>query len=454
MHEPGSISSLSPVGARSVTTPPAEVDALRSLNAEYVRQHPEEVARFLDGRSPHETTTLLLHAPPAAAAQLVERLNPRVGAEVLLLLPREVSRAVLSEMNPARAAPVIVSMPPQEREEHLGALDSRIATAIREVLSYPAESAGALMDPRITAFAPETTVEGALQKMRTFKEKELGAIYLTDAHGRLAGTVPLGEIATALPHIPLSELVRGNAAAVYVNASRHEVVEYFNEQRVATLPVVDAEHRLVGVIRYRALVSAAEAEASMTLQTMVGVSKDERALSKVAFAIHQRLPWLEINLATVFLAALVVGLFENTISRYTALAVLLPVVSGQTGNAGMQALAVTMRGLALREVRPAQWPRLIVKELGVGLLNGFAIALTTMLGVTIWSHSFGLTLVIGLAMLFSMMIAGVAGAGVPLVLKALGQDPAQSSSIVLTTVTDVVGFSTFLGLATIFAAAL
>ena len=133
---------------------------------------------------------------------------------------------------------------------------------------------------------------------------------------------------------------------------------------------------------------------------------------------------------------------------------LLPVVSGQTGNAGMQALAVTMRGLALREVRPAQWPRLIVKELGVGLLNGFAIALTTMLGVTIWSHSFGLTLVIGLAMLFSMMIAGVAGAGVPLVLKALGQDPAQSSSIVLTTVTDVVGFSTFLGLATIFAAAL
>src|SRR5207302_9963494 len=138
-----------------------------------------------------------------------------------------------------------------------------------------------------------------------------------------------------------------------------------------------------------------------------------------------------INLATVFLAALVVGLFENTISRYTALAVLLPVVSGQTGNAGMQALAVTMRGLALREVRPAQWPRLIVKELGVGLLNGFAIALTTMLGVTIWSHSFGLTLVIGLAMLFSMMIAGVAGVGVLLLLLMPTLDSPPARFVVL-----------------------
>jgi magnesium transporter len=148
---------------------------------------------------------------------------------------------------------------------------------------------------------------------------------------------------------------------------------------------------------------------------MMGVGKEERALSKIQFSVRQRLPWLEINLATAFLAAAVVGLFEDTIAKYTALAVLLPVVAGQSGNSGMQALAVTMRGLALREIRVSAWPRLIVKEAGVGILNGIAIAITTMLGVFLWSHSIGLTLVIGIAMVMSMIIASICGAMVPIV---------------------------------------
>jgi magnesium transporter len=186
------------------------------------------------------------------------------------------------------------------------------------------------------------------------------------------------------------------------------------------------------------------------MPTMVGVSTEERALSRVSFAVRQRLPWLQINLATAFLASFVVGLFEGTIAQFTALAVLMPVVAGQSGNTGMQALAVTMRGIALREVRLQHWPRLILKEAGVGIVNGLAIAATTMLGVFIWSQSPGLTLVIGIAMVMAMVIAGVSGAAIPLVLKALGHDPAQSSSIVMTTVTDVGGFLSFLGLATLF----
>jgi magnesium transporter len=306
------------------------------------------------------------------------------------------------------------------------------------------------MDPRITAFAPETTVDEALRKMRTFKEKELGAIYLTDGSGRLVGTVPLGEIATATPETKLKDLINGNPVGVHATATREEIVNYLTEQRVATLPVVDGDQRLVGVIRYRALVAAAEAEASMSMQTMVGVSKEERALSRVSFAVRQRLPWLEINLATAFLAAFTVGLFEGTIAKFTALAILLPVVAGQSGNSGMQALAVTMRGLALREIGVSAWPRLIVKEAGVGILNGLAVAAVTMAGVFLWSRSPGLAVVIGLAMVTAMAIAGIAGALVPVTLKAFGQDPAQSSSIVLTTVTDVSGFLSFLGLATLF----
>lgn len=428
---------------------PDELDAARALNTEYLKQHPEEVARFLDGRGPAETAALIATAMPSTAAQILERLNPRVAADALLRLSPEAARLVVTAMNPARGAPIIVSLPAQERDALLARLEPRIATEIREILSYPSESAGSLMDPRITAFTEDTTVDEALRRMRTFKEKELGAIYLQDRSGRLAGSVPLGEIATAAPETKLKDLVRGTPAMVNVTASREEIVEFLNEQRLATLPVVDSDSRLVGVIRYRQLVAAAEAEATMSMQTMVGVGKEERALSKVTFSVRQRLPWLEINLATAFLAAAVVGLFEDTIAKYTALAVLLPVVAGQSGNSGMQALAVTMRGLALREVRVAHWPRIIFKEAGVGIINGIAIALTTMLGVFLWSHSVGLTLIIGIAMVLSMIIACICGAMVPMVLKALGQDPATSSSIVLTTFTDCGGFLSFLGLATL-----
>jgi magnesium transporter len=176
--------------------------------------------------------------------------------------------------------------------------------------------------------------------------------------------------------------------------------------------------------------------------------------SPVSFAVRKRLPWLQVNLVTAFLAAAVVGLFEDTIARVTALAVLLPVVAGQSGNTGAQALAVTMRGLALREIRPRLWRRITFKEGSVAAVNGVAVALTTSASVLVWSQSPGLALVIGIAMIISMIAAGLAGAIIPIVLTVSGQDPAQASSIVLTTVTDVVGFLSFLGLASLFATAL
>ena len=214
------------------------------------------------------------------------------------------------------------------------------------------------------------------------------------------------------------------------------------------VPVVDFEGRLVGAIRYATLVAAAAKEASADVQTMVGVSKEEGALSSPWFAIRKRLPWLQINLLTAFAAASVVSIFEETIAAYTALAVLLPVVAGQSGNTGAQSLAVVMRGLALREVRVRQWLPVLVKEGTVGAVNGVAVAVSTCAGVYVWSGSLGLCAIIGMSMVLSMFIAGVAGAAVPLVLSSLRQDPAQSSSIILTTVTDIAGFFSFLGLAT------
>jgi magnesium transporter len=286
------------------------------------------------------------------------------------------------------------------------------------------------------------------------RDKRVYEVYLVDSEGRFIGAVPLQEIVLEHPNKKLGELIRGESFRIHAMATREEVVELLNQRRLPTLPVVDMEGRLLGVIRHAALVTAAQEELSADIQTMVGVSKEERALSKATFAVRKRLPWLEINLVTAFLAAAVVGLFEGTIARFTALAVLLPVVAGQSGNTGAQALAVTMRGLALREIRLHHWLRISLKEVNVAMINGIAVALTTAAGVYVWSQSYGLALVIGVSMVISMVAAGFSGAVIPMILTALGQDPAQSSSIILTTVTDVVGFFSFLGIATLLASML
>jgi magnesium transporter len=237
--------------------------------------------------------------------------------------------------------------------------------------------------------------------------------------------------------------------SVRATASQTEVVEVLERQSIQALPVVDFDGRLLGIIRHQSLVEAVESEVTADMQSMVGASREERALSPVTFAVRKRLPWLEVNLGTAFLAAAVVGIFEGTIARFTALAVLLPVVAGQSGNTGAQALAVTMRGLALREVRVRHWFRVMMKEVRVAFLNGVAVALTTSAAVYLWSRSPGLAVVIGVSMVLSMVAAGLAGAAIPMMLTAIRQDPAQSSSIILTTVTDVAGFLSFLGIATL-----
>jgi magnesium transporter len=195
---------------------------------------------------------------------------------------------------------------------------------------------------------------------------------------------------------------------------------------------------------------AVQEEATSTLAQLGGASPDEKALSNPLFSVSKRIPWLSINLLTAFIASFVVGMFEGTIAKVTALAVLLPVVAGQSGNTGAQSMAVTMRGLALREIRPRHWLKIFFKEMRVGLLNGIAIAVLTGVAVFFWSKSIPLSLVIGTSMIISMIIASLAGGMIPIILTYFKKDPASSASVFLTTVTDVFGFLSFLGLATIF----
>jgi magnesium transporter len=420
----------------------------------YMRMYPGEAAANLEPVPARQVVRLLEQAPPKTAGAVLERLTPNLAAEALAMASPENAAAMLKSIDPTRAAALLARTSETVRRERLALLDRATATELESLMSYPADTAGGIMDPNVTTFRPETTVRQALARLRGARGRRISDVFLVDGEGRLSGAVPLQDLAVASPGQVLGAIARDVAAFAQATASREEVVEAMGRSRLSGLPVVDFEGRLLGIIRHGALIAAAREEASLDIQTMVGASKEERALSPVSLAVRKRLPWLQINLATAFLAASVVGMFEGTIAKFTALAVLLPVVAGQSGNTGAQALAVTMRGLALREVRLRHWLPVAFKELRVAALNGIAVALVTCGGVYLWSGSAGLAFVIGLAMVISMVMAGVAGAAIPMILSAFGQDPAQSSSIVLTTVTDIAGFLSFLGLATLFAALL
>ncbi len=423
--------------------------AVRALLERYLQQFPDEAARELEHLPLRDVVGLLQSQSAPVAGRALQQLTPDVAAEALATLDADAFRGLMPTLEPVRAASLLARLDADKREERLALLETADAKEIRTLMQYPAGTAGAVMDARITAFRADATVKEALAKLRALKGRPIADLFVIGDDGRLVGAMPLQELAVAEPGVRMDGLRLRVPVSVQATTSREEVVEVFGRGIGTTIPVVDYDGHPVGVIRNDVLVAAAQQEASADLQKMVGASTDERALSSAPFAVKKRLPWLQINLATAFLASAVVALFEGTIAKYTALAVLLPVVAGQSGNTGMQALAVTLRGLALREIRLRHWARVGLKELAAGAMNGVAVAVVTAAGVYLWSGSAGLALVIGTAMVGSMVIASVAGASVPMVLTALNQDPAQASSVILTTVTDCMGFLSFLGLATL-----
>lgn len=421
--------------------------------SQFARLFPAEVAANLETCRASDAAEALERLALEDARQVFQRLTPSAAADVLANLSVERAASLLTWLETPRAASLSARLSSQDVAAVLDAANPAAAREIRQLMAYPPATAGRLMDPRITLFRPEMTTGQALERLRQATHRQIFNLFVVDTDAHLIGAVTLAAVALAPQSVRLDSLMQP-PTAVADTAGRDEVVETMERNNLVSMPVTDFDQRVVGVIRLDSLVDAVQREASADMQMMVGAGAEERALSSVGMAVRKRLPWLQINLLTAFLAASVVGLFEQTIATYTALAVLLPVVAGQSGNTGAQALAVTLRGLALREVTPRQWLKVSIKELGAGAANGLAVAAVTCAGVFVWSRSVGLTIVIGIAMVLAMAIAGVAGAAVPMLLSAIGQDPAQSSSIVLTTVTDIFGFFSFLGLATLFSSML
>lgn len=423
--------------------------AVDALNRRFFIDYPSEAADRLEDMPADQAKEVLENHSVRVFLQAWRKLAPHVAANLLDSLSNEQARDLLSELPPNEAVQVLGLLDEKKQEQLLDSLEVSVAQELRQLMSYPPDTAGRLMDTRFSALRTSSTALEALEFLRKNSVKATRSLFLIDNDNHLTAKVAIQDIAVADGDVTLDSIARPILASVEPIAPQSEVVEALERHKLADLPVVNVDGTMLGVVYHQTLVEAVQADAMASIQAMVGASRDERALSSPFFTVQKRMPWLQINLLTAFLAAAVVGLFESTIAKYTALAVLLPVVAGQSGNAGAQALAVTMRGMALREISVRNWPSIVSKEVLAGLMNGLAIAVTCGLGVYLWSGSPGLVAVIALSMVLAMVIAGFSGALVPILLTRFGLDPAQSSSIVLTTVTDIAGFFSFLGIATL-----
>jgi magnesium transporter len=407
----------------------------------------------------HET---LRHLDNELAARLLALLTPETAAEALSELPYEDAAealashgleravAVIQELSPDDAADIIAEMPAGQRAALLDA-SGDAGAVIEELLVYPEDTAGGRMTPEVLSIRRQWTVAEAIDAIRR-RSEELEQIYYTyvvDRNDVLIGVVTMRDLILAPPGAPIEAITNRDVTVVSVDTDQETVAEIISDLNLLALPVVDRQGRLVGIVTVDDVIDVIQEEASEDLQRLVGAGADERTDSPFVYSVRMRLPWLHVNLLTAFLAAAVVGMFQGSIARLTILAVFLPVVAGQGGNAGAQTMAVVIRGLALGEIPAGYGRRVVARELLLGLVNGIVVGVVTAVIAWATSNTPAFGLVLGLAMVINMALACACGAVIPLGLRAVGLDPAQASSIFLTTVTDVVGFGAFLGLAAI-----
>ena len=425
---------------------------LLPLLRRYVERDPATAAHMLETMEEAEAVAILKALAPQLCAEVLPHLEVRHAAALIKAIPPERFAAVIQRLRPEQAAAILINLPHDLRQRLVDHLPDGVKRGLPELLAYPEHSAGRIMTTDYVAFHEDVKVKDAIQRIRALAGRQEAAsyAYVVDEANRLAGVLNMRDLLLAAGDAELRAIAKRDVFVIDGFLDRGEVAHELSTRRFFAAPVVDAERRLLGVVKTESLLGGVQEEATEDILRMAGAGADERAFSPIPFALRKRLPWLLVNLATAFLAAGVVALFEDVIAKLTILAVFLPVVAGQGGNAGAQSLAVVIRGIALREVPRSQGMRLAVKEAALGILNGAAIGVVTAAIAWAWHGNPYLGLVIGLAMLVNLAAAGLFGALIPLTLNSLGLDPAQSSSIFLTTVTDVVGFLSFLGFAALF----
>ena len=420
---------------------------------ELLNRHPAEVAEILAALREDEAVELLrrLYLRRAAAAPLGE-MDPEEAARLLAELNRDEAVRILSRMDPDDAVDLLAELPRETVQDILRRLEERERKELSELLSYPPDTAGGLMSPEVVALPQDMSCQEAIETLRRVAE-EMETVYyayVVDEERRLIGVLSLRDLVFARPETPIHQIMHTDVMSVPAHLDVEEVARLFDRYNFLALPVVDEEGRLLGIVTVDDVIDAIREEATEDLYRLAGAPLEERVDTPWYRSLRLRLPWLYLNLATAFLAASVVGAFESVVAKVAALAIFMPVIAGQGGNAGMQTVTIVTRGIALGEVPKGKGWRILAKELTLGLLHGLIIGITVGAIAYAWKGSFYLGLIAFLAMVFNLIAAGTAGAVIPLTLRALRLDPALASSIFLTTVTDTLGFFFLLGLGMLF----
>jgi magnesium transporter len=377
-------------------------------------------------------------------------VDDAVRDEILDELPPQAVAKGVSELESDDAVAILEDLPKEEQAEILEQLPQPGRAALARSLDYPEESAGRRMQTEFIAVPPSWNVGQAIDYMRETQElpDRFFELYVTDEGRHFVGAVPLDRLLRSKRPVPVSDLMERERHRIRADEDQEEVARMFQRYDLVAAPVVDADDRLVGIITFDDVADVIEEEAEEDIKALGGV-RDEELSDSVWKIARGRFNWLLINLATAFLASSVLGLFEGQLQKMVALAVLAPIVASQGGNATTQTMTVAVRALATRDLSDANAWRVITRELMVGLLNGIAFAVITGVAAYVWFRVPGLGLVIGLAMICNLVAAALGGILIPLVLNRLRFDPAVASSPFVTTVTDVVGFFSFLGIATL-----
>ncbi len=416
------------------------------------RIHPADLGPLLSGLTPDEirividllfkqrrAATTLKELPPELLPQVIEALSDQRLAEVLARL--EIDDLIeLVEHIPEERRETVRSLLPQHKLEELHKSEL-----------YPPSSAGRVMTTSYLALDEKMTAQEAIDSIRAVGDatETILYLYVVDELRRLRGVVPIRRLVAAPPDRPCAEMMIQEPARVQPEADQEEVAQLVARYDLLAIPVTDVDGTMLGVITVDDVIDVITEEATEDMYHLAGLSEEDRVFTPAIHSIRKRMPWMALNLVTVFVAAWVVGLFQHTIEQLVALAVFLPVVAGMGGNSGVQALTVITRGIALGEIEFSSGIRAVGKEATVGVVLGAVTGALSGAVATLWQGSATLGFVLFLAMVLTMTVAGLLGAAVPLALKALRQDPALGSGVIVTTVTDAFGFLCFLGIATL-----
>nr|WP_294897475.1 magnesium transporter [uncultured Pedobacter sp.] len=412
--------------------------------------HASEIAILFESIPLEAQKRIINILPVDVASEIISEMSHEAHPEELLLdLEPEKRQEIVEELDYDDATDIISQMHEDHQHEILGEMDKEDAVNIRNLMTYAEDTAGGLMNTEVIKVDAEMTKKQAIDQIILQSEEieEFYTIYVVDHFDVLQGIVSLKDIIKSKASAKISDLVNSNFVYVKANTDQEEVADLISQYNLTSIPVVDVNMKLLGRVTFDDVIDVMEEENTEDILKFSGVSQDEELSGNWVDAVKSRLPWLILNLATAFLASSVIRYFEPTVSKIVVLAGYMTIIAGMGGNAATQALAVTIRRITLSDLTDRQAYQTVIKELTVGLINGAVNGFIVCLFAYFYDDNLMLGVVIFIAMTGNLLIAGITGAGIPLILKRVGIDPAIASSIIITTFTDVFGFLLLLGLA-------